>query len=457
MEEVLRRVKRIHLIGIGGIGMSGLAFLLKEKGFEVSGSDVASSYVIDKLKEAGIEVQLNHHEDNVKMADLVCFSSAIKEDNPEIAYAKNKDITLMHRSELLAVISSKRKTIAVTGSHGKTTTTSLLGFVLSSLGYNPAVFVGGIPLNYDTHAWWGHEYFVIEADESDGSFLQYEPKVSIITNIDYEHMDHYKNMDVLKNSFLQFAEKTHEMVIGCGDDPALLNILEKVPSITYGLEGHNRVRAENIKFCDGFMIFDLIVDGKRTQVKTALIGEHNVLNTLAVIAFLLYKQENLEVAIETMKEFKGVKRRLQTKANIAGITFMEDYAHHPTEIKAILKAVRLLGSKRIVAVFQPHRFSRIKLLYDEFARCLDIADVVIVTDIYAASEKEIEGISGKFLYEKIKQNPKIEAHFIPRNELIEGIRNYIREGDLVLGLGAGDINTVIDRVADEFRKDQVKA
>lgn len=457
MDKILRNVKRIHLIGIGGIGMSGLALLLKEKGFVVSGSDIAPSYVIDRLKEEGISVIFSHNEDNVKDVDLICFSSAIKDDNPEMRYAKNMNIPLMHRSELLAVISSKRKTIAVSGSHGKTTTTSLLGFVLSSLGYKPAVFVGGIPLNYDIHAWWGNEYFVIEADESDGSFLKYEPKISIITNIDHEHLDHYKSIDALEESFLHFARKTKDIVIGCGDDPLLLPILEKVPSITYGFAQHNRVRAENVTFFDGLMNFDLIVDGKREKVTTALLGEHNVLNTLAVIAFLVYKQQDLTEAIKTMKEFKGVKRRLQTKAKISGVTFMEDYAHHPTEIRSILKAVKLLGNKRTVAVFQPHRFSRIQLLYKEFARCLDFADTVIVTDIYAASEKEIEGIDGRFLYDQIKENPSIDVHFIPRDELIERIPAHIREGDLVLGLGAGDINNVIDGVVDEFRKNQVKA
>lgn len=455
MEKILSKLKKVYLIGIGGIGMSGLAFLLKERGYIVSGSDIKESYTLAKLREQGIEVFLGHDPNNIKDVGLICFSSAVKEDNPEILHAKENNIPTVHRAQLLALISSEKKTIAVTGSHGKTTTTSLLGFVLSSLGYKPAVFVGGVPLNYDVHAWWGNEYFVIEADESDGSFLNYDPEVSIITNIDYEHLDYYKDMDALRGAFSKFARKTKGVVIGYGDDDDLFAILRDANSITYGFKPHNRVQARDLKFYNGFMNFDLVIDNTKERVRIPLLGEHNVLNALAVISFLFYQGQDLKTATKAIEGFKGVKRRLQIKEEAGGVIFMDDYAHHPTEIKSILKAVSLLKRKRIVVVFEPHRFSRVKLLLNDFANCFNLADEVIVTDVYSASEKELEGIDGKFLHNQIKKNCN-SVQYISRDDLIESVPLCIQEGDIVLGLGAGDINILMDGIIDEFKKSRVK-
>lgn len=459
MDKVLSNIKNIYLIGIGGIGMSGLAILLKDKGYSVKGSDIVESYVTKMLEKEGVEVFIGHRKENIaEDTHLVCYSSAIKEDNPEMVEAKKRGINILQRGKLLGLISWDKKTIAVSGSHGKTTTTSLMGYMLTSLGFGPTVFVGGLPLNYTRNAWWGEEYFVIEADESDGSFLYYNPWVSVITNIDHEHLDYYKNIDNLKESFLQFAYQAKGAVIGCGDNLLVMDILKKVNGISYGFGKENIIRADNFYFDGEFSCFDFLSEQKFiSQIKIPLLGKHNALNTIAVLSFLKYMGQDLSKAIEMFKYFKGTKRRFQIKKKIGGITFVDDYAHHPTEIEAVLKAARYLNPKRVFVIFQPHRPSRVEYLYKQFAQSFSYADELVVTDIYSAQEKQILGVDAKTLSEEIGRIFKGRITHIPKERLVAEIPNYIKEGDLVLGLGAGDINTIMEQIVNEFESSRVKA
>lgn len=456
MEEILSRVKNIYLVGIGGVGMSGLALLLKERGFNISGSDSQESVYTKILKEKGIKVSIGHKREHITSdIHILAYSSAVKDDNVEILEAKKKTIPILKRGELLAELSRNKKTIAIAGSHGKTTTTSLLSYLLTSLGYKPAVFLGGLPLNYSLGAWWGEDYFVIETDESDGSFLYYNPWTSIITNIDYEHLDYHKTIEKLRLSFLKFASQTKDKVFGWGDQPFVSEIINKVGGISFGWGEENLVRAVNLKFKENFSYFDLLLEGKFiTSVKTPLLGEHNCLNTLAAFAFFSYLGEDLEKVTQLLENFKGTKRRFQIKEKVCGVTFIDDYAHHPTEIKAVLDAAYLLKPKRIFVIFQPHRFSRVKLLFGEFLKCFSQAHKIVVTDIYSAHEKDIEGISSlKLSQEMNKINPK-KAEYIPAEQLSERIPSYLKEGDLVLALGAGNINILMEKVIDEFKKNR---
>jgi UDP-N-acetylmuramate--alanine ligase len=453
MEKVLSGVRNIYLIGIGGVGMSGLALLLKDKGFNVSGSDIRPSTYTKMLEQEGIKVFIGHSKDNINSdIHLVGYSSAVKNDNLEILASKARGITALKRGELLGLLSWDRRVVAVAGSHGKTTTTSLIGYLLTALGYRPAVFIGGAPLNYSRNAWWGSDQFVIETDESDGSFLFYNPWVSIINNIDYEHLDFHKSMDSLKESFQKFAYQTKVKVFGWGDNPFLKEILANSDSWSFGWGGENKIRADNFIYDGEFSCFDFFVDGKLIlPVKTPLLGEANVLNTLAAFSFLFFLGEDLERASELLKDFKGIKRRFQVKERIEGVTFVDDYAHHPTEIRAVLNAAHYLKPGRIFVVFEPHRFSRVKMLYGEFSQCFSLADEVIVTDIYSASEKEDGGIDAQWFTHQVKKNFSGNIRYIPSEQLVSEVPACLREGDLCLGLGAGSINLLMDKIVAAFK------
>jgi len=450
VEGLLSKVKNIYLVGIGGIGMSGLAFLLKERGFHVKGSDAKESTNVKMLRSQGIEVFIGHKEDQVTSdTDILGYSSAIGEENPEIIQAKKTGVTIFQRAKLLAALCQGKKTIAISGSHGKTTTTSLLGHLLTALDYKPAVFIGGLPLNYSRGAWWGDDYFVIEADESDGSFLEFNPWVSIITNIDSEHLDYYRSIENLKKSFLEFAQNTKDKVIGWGDQPYVAELISKAGGISFGWDKENLLRGVNFKFDRGFSYFDLCIKGKAmASIKIPLIGEHNCLNAMAALAFFYYLGEDLEKVKQALLDFKGTGRRLEAKGKIKGVTFIDDYAHHPAEIRAVLSAARLLNPKRLFVIFQPHRFSRVSLLKEEFRRCFSGADHLVISDIYSACEENTFGVSAQELAEQVSENISGDVEYIPKGELVTAISRRLTEGDLVLGLGAGDIN----RIMEEIRK-----
>ncbi|UCD15514.1 MAG: UDP-N-acetylmuramate--L-alanine ligase [Candidatus Omnitrophota bacterium] len=453
MEKILSGVKNIYLIGIGGIGMSGLAHLLKDRGFNIKGSDICDSSYVKMVREAGIEVFIGHNKENITQdIDLVGYSSAVKEDNPEILQARRRGITVLKRAELLGLLSWDRKIIAVAGSHGKTTTTSLIGYLLTSLGYQPAMFVGGFPLNYARNAWWGKDYFVIETDESDASFLYYNPWVSIITNIDYEHLDHHKTMENLRDSFLKFAYQTKEKVFGWGECLFVRQIISEVGGWSFGWGKDNKVSGRNFRFEKGMSNFDLFVDEEFiAPVSTHLLGESNATNILAAFSFFHFIGQDLEKVSRLLEKFKGIKRRFQIKGEVAGVVFVDDYAHHPTEIRAVLKAARYLKPKRVVVICQPHRFSRLKLLYEEFLRCFSLADELIITDIYSASEKETPEVNVEVFRDNIAKDFNGRVRYIASQSLAQQVPSYLREGDLCLGIGAGNINVLMDEIMVEVK------
>ncbi len=457
MEDILSKIKKIHLVGVGGIGMRGLAMLLKDKGYVVSGSDIKDNSYLKEIRECGIEVFRGHSKENIAGAELVCYSSAIKQDNIELLEAKNKGILLMKRGKLLGEISKDKKVIAVAGSHGKTTTSALLTFLLVSLDYKPAAFIGARPINYHRSAWWGGDFFVIEADESDASFLYYYPWIAIITNIDKEHLDFYKDEEKLKEAFLEFAGSAKDLVIGCGDLPVLDSILNRVNCLKYGFCRHNDISAENITFEEGFTYFDLIIRNKRyRQVKISLLGEHNVLNVLAAISFFYYIKEDIDKVLARLEFFKSTYRRFQIKEEVNGVTFVDDYAHHPTEIKATLGAAKFLNPKRLVVIFQPHRFSRLISLYEEFINSFSLCNCLILTDVYPAGEVLPEGFDQSLLERSLKSAFPGKLLYFPKDILSKEAPFILEEGDLVLGLGAGDINFLLDDVIREFKKSKVR-
>lgn len=454
MQDILTDIKKIYLVGIGGVGMSGLALLLHDRGYSVSGCDQRPSSNTALLEQEGIKISIGHDARNLEAdVDLLVYSSAISADNPEIKEAQRRNIRIIKRGELLAQLSLAKQTIAVAGSHGKTTTTALMSYALAVLGYKPTVFVGGLPLNYSRGAWWGDDYFVIETDESDGSFLHLRPQMSILTNVDREHLDYYKNYENLEHSFRQFAANTTQMVFVWGDQPLLFDIARDEKAVTFGWGRDNHVQGGNFCYDGLFSCFDLFIRQKYVfTVKIPLIGEHNCLNTLAMFSVLDYLGQDLKKVNQNLSNFKGTKRRFQVQDKVAGVVFVDDYAHHPTEIQAVIAAARLLKPKRLFVIVQPHRFSRLKLLHKEFCACLRGADLVVITDIYGASEQALAGVHAQAFFHEAKKNFSGTMEYIPNDLLVKELPAYFQQGDLVLALGAGDINNTLQQVINEFKK-----
>lgn len=437
--------------------MSAIARLLLGKGAGVSGSDLKENSAISGLRAGGAKVFIGHNPHNIKGAQIVVYSSAVKQDNPELLEAKKSGIPLLKRGQALAELMRDKTVITVTGSHGKTTTTSLVSYLLLEAGFSPTVAVGGIFKNIDTNAALGSgDFFVAEADESDGSFLYYEPKYSIVTNIDREHLDYYKTFENELGAFSEFIDKTKEggCVFGCYDDMNLRKMLEgsKNKRVLFGLDSEADIRPLNVRLKGLSSQFDCVYKGASIGgFQLSLGGAHNISNALSVIALGLELGIDLDVIKKTLQGYSGTKRRLEVKFSGNGLLVIDDYAHHPTEIKATLSAIKNLGKKRIIAVFQPHRFSRAKLLSEEFADSFLSADYVIITDIYSAGEPAIEGIDSRFLYDKIKERFSAkEVVCLSREKLAGRILEIIKPGDLVITLGAGDIVKVSDELAQKL-------
>ena len=449
--------KHIHFIGIGGIGMSGIARILIKKGVKVSGSDVKDSRTLEELRKSGCEIHVSHDASNVTGADLVVYSSAIKEDNPEMQEARRRGITVVQRAKMLSDLMKDKTVITVTGAHGKTTVTSLMAHLLIEAGLSPTVATGGILRNLDSNAYFGTgEYFVAEADESDGSFLYYKPDYSVITNIDYEHLDYYGNFANILDKFRQFLDNTKEKgcVFCCGDDPNLRSLLKAYRKrfLLFGFSPDFDIYADRIEIAGLASEFDVFWKKEFLErFHLSLGGRHNISNALAVIAVALELGVGLRIIKKALSTYEGTLRRLQVKLDFNNILLVDDYGHHPTEIKATLSALSYLGRARVVVIFQPHRFSRTKFLLEEFGKSFNLADSVYVTDIYPASEKPIEGISGALVAEKIKNSGHKDAHFLPRTEIVEHVIKDARAGDLILTLGAGDITRICDELAEAIK------
>jgi len=443
-----RKTKHIHFVGIGGIGMSGIAELLANLGYRVTGSDLNRSKITDRLGELGCSVFKGHDSQWVEGADVIVASSAISDSNPEILAAREQGIPVVMRAEMLAeLMRLKKYGIAIAGSHGKTSTTSMVSWIMAQAGLDPTIVVGGKVDCLGGNAKLGEgEFLVAEADESDGSFLKLSPVLEVVTNIDFEHPDFYADIDQVKEAFVEFIDKVpfYGAAIICLDDKNIAEVLPRISKrvITYGLTRQAEVYAENLRVENGRSRFDAYREGELLgTVELPQPGKHNVYNSLASICVGLELEIDFSVIAGALGSFAGVQRRLELKGAAGGITVVDDYGHHPTEILATLSAVKQAWpDKRLVVLFQPHRYSRTKGLFSEFQTCFHQADYLVMTDIYAASEEPIEGIDSLGLLEKIKQHGQRKTAYIGEVEkLAEAVKDNLLPGDLVLTLGAGNI------------------
>ena len=440
------KVKHIHFVGIGGTGMSGIAELLLNLGYKVTGSDLSVSPVTERLVALGADIALGHAAGQVGEPDVVVYSSAIKQDNVEIASARSKGIPVIPRAEMLAELMRMRQGIAVGGAHGKTTTTWLVGLVMAAARLDPTIIVGGRLRALGTNAKLGSgNYLVAEADESDGSFLKLSPTIAVITTVDEEHLDHYVNLDAIKEAFIEFANKVpfYGAAVVCLDDENVQAIMPHIERrvITYGFSQQADVQARDVVQDGTDVTFNAYLKGRNMgSVLLKTPGEYNVLNALAAVAIGLELDIPFQAIGEGLAEFTGISRRLEVKGEEAGVTVVDDYAHHPTELAATLGAIRSTYDRRIVAVFQPHRYSRTHALWDRLGRSFYDADTVIVTSIYAAGEASIEGVTGELVARAAVESGHRDVEYIPEmNDVIDRLAETVKAGDVVVTLGAGSI------------------
>lgn len=449
------RVRHVHFVGVGGIGMSGLAEVLRTLEFEVSGSDLKPNDSTRRLESLGVRVSFGHAADRVTGADVVVYSSAIKPENPEIVQARALEIPIIPRAEMLAELMRTRYAVTIAGSHGKTTTTSLVATVLRAAGLDPTVVVGGKINALGTNARLGEgDLFVAEADESDGSFLKLTPTIAVVTNIDAEHLDHYGTHDAVKDAFVEHANRVpfYGLCVLCVDHASVQEILPRIQRrhVTYGISRQAGYRAKNLRFEGTRARFEAF--RKTEPLGTFLVhmpGAHNVLNALAVIAVADELEIPLDVTREALASFHGVQRRftvlgqppLSRGGKTGDVMIVDDYGHHPAEIEATLDAAQRGFDRRVVVAFQPHRYTRTAHLFDEFTRAFNKADVVLVTDVYPAGEKPIEGATSDVLVEAIRAHGHHAVRFVPDKKNVAGaLLEVVEPGDLVIALGAGDIN-----------------
>jgi len=447
------KIQRIHFVGIGGIGMSGIAEVLLNLGYKVSGSDLKSSAVTQRLASLGAVVVEGHRAENIVGADVVVASSAIARENPEISEAHALHIPVIQRAEMLAELMRLKYGIAIAGMHGKTTTTSMVAAVLAGGGLDPTVVVGGRVDAMGSNARLGKsQYLVAEADESDRSFLKLSPILAVVTNIDREHMDCYRNMRDVKRAFLDFMDLVpfYGMVVACNDDPLLRRILPQIRrrTVTYGTR---RLSDFHIKLGESLVSGGVNRPISRFHVsfKQKALGEfrlhvpgvHNVLNATAAIAVGVGLDIEVEQIRSALESFRGVDRRFQLRGQAAGVSVIDDYGHHPTEVRATLAAARQCGFRKVHVVFQPHRYTRTQLLMDEFAGAFQDADTLFILDIYAASEQPIAGITGEALARQIQEVGKHEAHYAGSfSDAAKAVVAAAQDGDMILTLGAGNVS-----------------
>lgn len=464
---MFRHVKRIHFIGIGGIGMSGIAEVLCNLGFVVTGSDVKKSKNTDRLESMfNVGVAEGHRAENVGAAQVVVYSSAVKEDNPEVIEAKRLGIPVIPRAEMLAeLMVLKPYAVAVSGTHGKTSTTSMVATILGHAGFDPTTVVGGVVDTLGSNARLGSsEWFVTEADESDRSFLMLYPTIAVVTNIDKEHMESYKGMEDVVQCFTDFVNKVpfFGAAIICLDDPNVQLIIPNIKRrrVTYGMTAQADISAHDIRYNDAFGSTFSVWKGDEVlgDITLPVPGKHNIYNALAATAVALELEIPFPKIAEAFATFKNANRRFQFKGDVTGITVVDDYGHHPTEILATLAAAKnSSGGRRTVVVFQPHRYSRTQELMDEFALAFNNADVLFILDIYAASEKPIEGITAEVLTENIKRyGHKNVTYHGNIDTAAEAVLPHLQEGDLVITLGAGTVTRLSDEIMNKLTEGNVE-
>ena len=453
----LKDIEKVHFVGIGGAGMSPLAKILLELGYEVSGSDREDSALIENLRRLGAKIMLGGQKgENVRGADAIVVSTAIPYDNPEVLAARDLGIRKMHRSDINAALVNEYKGIAVAGAHGKTTTTSMLGVALTRAGVSPTMIVGGEVPDLGTNAKLGEsDYLVSEADESDGSFLKLHPHIAVVTNVEDDHMDHYGTMENIIKAFTRFiqnVDKETGYAVLCFDNENLRRIARNIDRryYTYAIDHEADYRAKNIKTGGKGIAFD-VVHGEEElgHISLNIPGRHNVLDAMACVVTALTMGVPFAKIAEGLAAFHGAKRRFQTKGRINGVWVVDDYAHHPTEIAATLKAAKETNPGRLICAFQPHRYSRTQLLHEEFGRAFASADLLVLTDVYAAGEKPIEGVSGETILREVRRQSGQDVVYLPdREKVAKYLREEVRDNDLVITMGAGDIYKTSEELVD---------
>jgi UDP-N-acetylmuramate--alanine ligase len=462
------RVRKVHFVGIGGIGMSGIAEVLLNLGYRVSGSDLAESDTTHRLQKLGAEIFLGHRAENLKEADVVVTSSAVRRDNSEVLTAHEHLIPVIPRAEMLAELMRMKYSIAVAGTHGKTTTTSMIATVLAHGGLDPTAVIGGKLNAFGSNAKLGQgDLLVAEADESDGSFLHLTPTIAVVTNIDPEHLDHYRNLEEIQTAFLEFINKVpfYGLAVLCLDQENVQALIPRLSKrfVTYGLTTQANYRAMDISFQGLCSTFRALADDRELgQITIRMPGLHSVYNALATMATAFELEMGFGVIQEALGSFSGVQRRFQIKGEWGGVMVVDDYGHHPTEIKATLSAAKSGWERRTVVIFQPHRYTRTRDLFREFLSAFNQADVLFLTGIYAASEDLIPGVNVEDLCEGIKGYGHKDVTLVPdKSQIAEHVLPRLRPGDMVLTLGAGDIwkagEALIEKLKEKDSSESVGA
>jgi UDP-N-acetylmuramate--alanine ligase len=451
------KIQHIHFVGIGGIGMSGIAEVLLNLGYQVSGSDVKETEVTRRLQSLGAKLSYGHRRENLREADVVVTSSAIRKGNPEVEAAEERLIPVIPRAEMLAELMRMKIGIAIAGTHGKTTTTSLIATVLAAAGLDPTVVIGGRLNSIGSNARLGQgEYLVAEADESDGSFLKLMPTIAVVTNIDPEHLDFYKGIDEIKETFFSFLDKIpfFGLAVLCLDHTNIQSLLPRLKKrfTTYGLTTQADFQAKEIVFEGLSTSFDVVHRRREIgRLSLRMPGLHNVYNALATLATAFELDIPFQVVQETLRDFSGIQRRFQIKGEKNGVLVVDDYGHHPVEIMATLKAARTGWGRRVIAVFQPHRYTRTQALFKDFLAAFYDADVLVLTDIYPAGEDRIEGVESRALFEGLRDYGHKDVTYLPdKKEIVEHLLRVISPGDLVITLGAGDIWQVSEELVNRL-------
>ncbi|GAX90489.1 UDP-N-acetylmuramate--L-alanine ligase [Effusibacillus lacus] len=451
----MNQIRRVHFVGIGGYGMSAIARVMLDLGYQVTGSDVSRQDATDRLESLGAKVYIGHNRSNVSGADCVVYSTAVTMCNEELIAAQEAGIPVFHRSQMLAKLMEDRKGIAVAGAHGKTTTTSMVSYILQEAGKHPTYVIGGVLTNVGDNAKAGSgEFLVAEADESDGSFTHYNPHYAIVTNIEPDHLENYGgNFEQLKNAYRQFFSNVHSsgVIVACWDDLVVRELLaaDSHKILKYGLDYGADATARGIELFDRGARFQLILNNQSVgELELSVPGRHNVLNAVAASLVCMQAGVRFDEIAAALKKFRGAKRRFQVLYDAPDLLVVDDYAHHPTEIRATIAAAKASG-RRVVAVFQPQRYTRTYYLFEEFSRAFKEADEVILTDIYSpAGEKPIEGVSAEKLALLISENSGVHTVYRPtKQEVASYLFDHVRDGDLVLTMGAGDIYKVAEQLA----------
>ena len=447
----MRRIRRIHFVGIGGAGMSGIAEVLLNQGYEVAGSDAKAGKTTDRLKSFGAEIFIGHDAAHIEKADVLVVSTAIDPSNPEVKAAQERRLPIVRRAEMLAELMRYRHGIAIAGTHGKTTTTSLIASILGEGGFDPTYVIGGLLTSAGTNAKLGSSrYFVAEADESDASFLHLQPMASVVTNIDADHMDTYGgDFEVLKRTFIEFLHNLpfYGLAVVCGDDPVVRELLPKIgrPTLTYGFDADNDIRATDVHQ-EGLQTHFTVHRAGREPLRVTLNlpGLHNVLNSLAAIAIATDEEVEDNAIVSALASFQGVGRRFQRLAEVDGVQLVDDYGHHPREVAATIAAARqAFPGRRLVMMFQPHRYSRTRDCFEDFVQVLSTVDQLLLLDVYSAGEKAIAGADSRTLARSIRTRGLVDPVFVEKSdELAQLLPSQLRAGDVLLTQGAGTVGAI---------------